>query len=338
MAITVKQFIEGIFLEEVKIALSQIQDPIDFLNSKIVYSDTETIVRQIPIDVSAVTRVDKYGDISGTAHKASYADRTYADDTYTMPYSNVVQFTIPFDRLYEFGLTKEMLSQPEDSLSAQNLAKFSEKAREEFAKLIRKILRNRKAEMVTALKELEAATHGARKPLGCEIVDVVGTRSTYWPYTNQLSTALDEDSYKVAVDVFASAQKTVDGADFGASRPVMLLHASSYTLAESIHLPELSVNELYRTPGGSIEMKAGSVKAVGVYGDSDNQDDWICLGADHQIYRKAMRDPFNGETNGIITRFYVSEDNGEVVFEVRDRSVVVIDSPIDILKSVVPGA
>jgi hypothetical protein len=336
MAITVKQFIEGIFLEEIKIALSQVQDPIDFLNSKVVYSDTETIVRKTAVDVSTIARVDQYGDVVGTAHKASYVDRTYPSDTYTIPFSNIIQFSIPFDRLYEFGLTKEMLSQNEDSLSATSLAKFSEKAREEFSKLIRKILRNRKTEMITALKELEAGTHDARKPLGCEIVDVVATRGTYWPYTNQLSTVLTEDSYKIAVDMFASSQKTVDGESYGISRPVILLHASSYTLAESIHLPDISVNELQRTAGGSIEMKAGSVKSVGVYGDSDNQDDWICLGADHQIYRKAMRDPFNGETNGIVARFYVSEDNGEVVFEVRDRSVVVIDSPIDILKSVAP--
>jgi len=338
-AITIKQLIEQVFVEEVKIAASKAVDPIDVLNSRLLYSNTETYVRQIPIDNSTVTRVDKYGDVTGTpgGEEASYADRAYADDVFTIPYSNVLRFSIPFDRLHEFGLTREMLESPANELSAADFTAISEKMREEFTKLIRKILLNRRNEMVSALKLLQAGDHGARKPLGVEIVAEASSRPTYWNYTNQLSTALDEDSYKTCVDIFASGQKTVDNASYGASRIQMILHASSYTLAEAIHIPNLSVNELHRTPGGSLDTKEAIIPAVGVYGDSDNPDEWIALGVNHEIYRLAMKDPFNGETNGIVARMYVNVDNGKVVFEVRDRSLVMINSPVDIVKAVIPG-
>lgn len=333
--VTIKQLIENIAVEEVMIEQSKILDVVDVLNNKISYSESEHVDRLIDIDDNEVSRVDSYGDVSGGGQDANYADRTWLDDSYKIPQSNIVSFTIPYDDLQKFGVTAEILNRSEDEIEASSLTAFSEKINKEVAKLVRKIMVNRRTEMETALAQLGTVSATSFcKPLGLPVVADASDRADHWNYDNLLGVALDEDSYKLGVNLFASNQKNVYNEKFGASRPVIVLHSSDYSLAESLHLPQVSVNQYFRNAGGSLESQIVGTNAVGVYSDTAHPNDWIMLGLNNQIKRKAMKSPFGKETMGITARIYFL-DNGSLRLEIRDRSVVVIDSPIDVLKSIV---
>lgn len=335
MAISILNVIEGMFIDSYKVKASMIEDPLDILARNIRYQTQSTILKSYRVDSWSKRRLDKYGDPVGGTHITKDADRVYTGESVDMPYSEALGFEIASDELHNWGITKEMLSMS-DEVKADDINKFAPKIVEKFVAMIREFKMGRREQIRTALKELSTSTSKARLALGTiPIVGEAADRPTYWTYTNELSTALDEDSYRTCVDMFQT-QKTIDNYDYGTSRPVMLLHSSSYSLAESIHLPDLSVNQYFRTAGGSLEQKVVAVKAVGIYGDTDHPDDWIALGPDHDISIVAMVDPFNGETEGIFARAYV-KDNGNLVFEVRERIEVVINSPIDIVKSVVPS-
>jgi len=339
MAITVKQAIEGTIIKELALEMSDVQDPIDYLNTIIQYTDQETIVRQTSVDTRTIARVDKYGKTADDSHIANYADRDYDSDTYTMPQSNILGFEIPYESLYRFGFDETIMERRADELELddENARRFSEMIKTEIRTLIREIIENRRTEMEDALRNLGTASAiAAQKPLSLPMVGDAADREDHWNYDNKLGVELDEDGYAMGVDLFATGQKNIKNQRYGTSRPIIVLHASSYTKAESIHLPMLSLRQDYLTAGGSLEpLVTGGAKAVGVYNDPDHPKDWIMLGAKHTIHRKCMVSATGKQTNGITVRIYNNAEIGSIVIEVRDRSVVVIDSPIDILKSVV---
>lgn len=337
---TIKELIEGTTLQEILVAQSDVQDPLDAINLMVEYVDTRHIIREIDVDTNVISTVDNYGNVVDDAQDQNIVDRTYTGDKYDIPNSKILSFTVPYDQLQEWEITPDVLNSMADQIEVEgsagdNFRKFSAKINTEVAKMVRRLMVNRRTELETVMAQI--GTVGATnycKPLGLPIAADAADRPNNWNYDNLLGVALDEDSYKLGVNLFATGQKNVYNEKYGNSRPLIVLHASDFTLAESVHLPDLSVNAFFRTPGGSLEQKIIGVKAVGTYGDTAHPNDWIMLGKKHQVKRKAMRSVGGKETLGFSVRA-IFLDNGSFRVEVRDRSVVVIDQPIDILKSIV---
>jgi len=343
MAVDVKEFIEKISMKELDEDLSQIKDVIEVLSEEKVLSTSDmTIVRQIGKDGSVVTTADKYGNFAST-YTANYEDRTYLKDQYTFPEFDGINITIPLTRLHLFGLTRNMLKDGA-TITNKQLMGIGEKLMPEIKKLIRKMRQKRRDQVRELLSNLQAPTQDSQKPLG--LAPVSTARTTAWAYTNQLALDLTVDNFKTAVDIFAGSQKTVNNEEYMISNPIMLMHASSYTKAEEIMLPNLSVNVLNRTPGDSILPERLNIKATGVYGDTANPNDWILLGENHKIYRLAFVTPVSERTDGtfVVVEWIPASGNADqtgkknsgLSITLYDKSIMVCDSALDIVKSVAP--
>jgi len=334
MATTVAELVKGIFLQDLDTGIKGMSDVIDYLSeNNIQTTDNTTIKRNVDHDTNAFHLVDKYGDTtaSSSANTSNLADRSYYEDTYDMAYSQQIQFVIPKDMLYRYtGVPAETLKAVGNTVSATTLDSIVEGLRPEFNKLVEKAKQKRRDEVTALLKGLGAGATASVLPLGEEAVDISSGRPNFFTYTNKLSAALDASEWKKCVNIFASNQKDVRNHDFKTSKPIILLHASDFSLAESIVLPNLSVNTNNRTAGNSL----GQIQAIGVYGDSSHSDDYVALGENHTIHRVAFVSAGNQLTNGLDFRLYAKE-NGSLVIEVWDRSEMVVDSPIDIVKSIV---
>jgi len=336
MATTVKEVLEGVLLQDVSNELSDVQDAIDFLSeSKIKLMPQRDTIRKIGIDGNVVTAVDKYGDLVAATADANYQDRTYLKDTYSMIEPTKITYTIPRQDLDLYGITPAILSAPANSVSESQIASMSAAIKAEWDELNKGKMRTyRRKQLRDALIALgRTGQTNPCLPLGLKIVDTAGSRTTAWTFTNKGTAALTTTVYKEVVNLFVAGQYNANNREYGISSPLWLLHAADFSLAESIHLPNDSVETQKRTPGGSYVPI--SAKSVSVYGDGTNTDDFIVLGKNHQIYRIARKDAGTASSNGLSARMYFIESNGALRIELYNHSEIVIDSPIDIFKAVV---
>jgi len=338
---TVRELMEGILLQDVNEGLSTFVDPIDILSeSNVILTDTRDILRKRDIDANAVTAVDKYGDSTGAAgvDTANDQDQTFASDQYTIGFSQIIKFEVPRDQFYRYGINEAMLNMDGEALDDDTFVNIINGLSTKIHSLTMKMNKHRKDQVRTLLANLgTAGASASQKPFGFLPVDVAGSRLTAWNYTNKLSAALDASEYDAAVDILAGYQKNAYNIEYGQSRPIILLHSSKFSLASKIHLPNISVNILNRNSGDAVAVAPSEVtgtKAVGVYNDTAHVNDWILLGANHKIYRRAMAQVNDLNNNGLTARIYVKE-NGTMVFELRNESEMVCDSAIDIIKSIV---
>jgi len=334
VTLSVKQLLEGVMLQQYSLFLAEIQDLIEVLSEqKIVTTLERTVVRKIGLDDNEMTQKDQYGDYDA-AGSANYVDRTYLKDTYDMPEPYTIDFIIPKSRWVNFGITEAMLQLDNSILTESQILAFTDGIKEEFGKLIRKGKQFRNNQVRFLLTNLETSALAWQTPYGFAPVDIAANRTTAFSYTNEFSAALTTAQYKLAVNLFASDQKDGYNNPSPISTPLMLLHASNFSLAEEIHLPAQSVNTLYRTAGDTLLEQTQNVKSVGVYGDTVSTADWVLLGKNHQIYRKTMVDAFGRPTNGVSFGIKIT-DNGSLKIWMDDESIMVCDSPEDILKAVI---
>ena len=342
MTVDVKQTLEKIMMNELVEGVSPITDVIDYLSEKkIVSTSKRTITRWTDKDANVLTNADKYGEMA-LAHSANYEDRTFIKDEYPIPTSDGISFVIPRDALDLFGITPEHVTSGKQ-ISAPQMEAVGTAFLPEIVKLVRKVKKVRRAQVRELLSELQAPTKASQKPLGLAPVALAGARTGgQWGYTNKLAVALDKASYSTAVNILASAQKNIYDEEYMISKPLMLLHASDFSKAEEIMLPHLAINILQRTHGDSILPETLNMKMSGTYGDTGNSADWILLGENHEIYRMAVVSPLNQKTNGLsvsiewipMTEANKANKQAGLRLTVYDRSFMVVDSALDIVKSV----
>jgi len=347
MAVDVKQQLELIAMQELVEGVSGIRDIVDVLSEeKIVSTQKLTVNRFTDKDGNVVTTADKYGAMAST-YIANYEDRTYVKDEYRFPQSDGIAFVIPRDALQLFNISKEMVNGSGTKVANNVMMSIGNALAPELRKLISDMKDARRAQVRYLLSTLDAPTLDWQKPLGLNPVDEASNRTTgQWAYDNKLDAALTVAEFKLAVNILQGKQKNVRNSDYMTSKPVMLLHNSDFSLAESIMLPNLSVNTLHRTAGDSILPERLSVKACDVYNGSDNTDNWILLGMNHKIYRMAFVTPLGEATNGLsvdvewipATLANVGKKEAGLRITLYDRSIMVCDSAIDIVKAVVPEA
>ena len=323
---TIKQFLQGIVLKEVQNEFSDLTDVIDVLsegNSEMTQELTSHPFAGI--DAGVVTTADVDG--TATAGNSTFANRTYLETSFDVNRHKEVSLTIALDNLISFGISKDVFNSERKLSIAECESFLSPKLMSEISKLATKIKQKRRAEVVALLTNLGTASATAsEKPLGLASVDTAISRTTAWAYTNKLTAVLSSSTLDHAVDIMAGNQKTVLNDVYGVSAPMMLIHASSYSLASTIFTPDITVNVNNRNSSDGIDVV---MKAVGVYGDTANSDDWVLLGKNHTIHRLLVDLGMGSEI--MVTFNWDAKNN--LKMSVLDRSQMVIDSCIDIVKS-----
>jgi len=329
---TVRQFLQGIVQQEMESQFSDITDVIDYLSeANTVETRDLTIHRTSGSDAGAVARVSATG--VGTGTDSNFSARSYLEDNYTLLTHKEVSLTIPFDDLGKYGLTKEILQSDKKMTEAEAAKILSPQLYAEIVKLANKMNQFRRDEVKALLANLGATAPNYQKPFGLSMVDTAASRTTAWAFTNKLTALLTTSTYDDAVDILAGDQKNVLNQDYKVSAPMILLHSSSYSLANTIHMPDLTVNVNNRNSGDGIDT---IVKAVGVYGDTANPTDWIVLGKNHTIHRVTYDLMNDGTfTNGIAVSYDWDTATNSLKLVFMDRSQMVVDSPQDIVKSIV---
>jgi len=342
MAMTAKEIIEGVFTVEIQEGMvSANPDAVTLLSEgKQFVTTVETHKRILGLDGNVLSTVAADGTVTSDADLAKLQDRTYTIESWDFPREERIRVSIPHEKLYQYGINNSTLgasiSTEVDMAAVNNVINGLDA---EKKKLLRKVKSSRRAQVVHLLSTLEAPTLAWQKTIdGKACVATAAARPDFYTYTNSLAlTTLDRAGFNEALDILASSQKNIENDDFERGDFVAGLHATRLSLMMDQVNPSGSVDVNSRSMADAMN---GGSKYVGVYLDTDNAADWILLGFDHSIRRLNFGGP--GVMDGIKVELHIVGSGGEqeenaygVEIVAFHRSIMVVDSPIGIVKNVV---
>ena len=344
MAMTSKEIIEGTFTTEIGNELTNGNpDAVTLLSEGKQFETTiETHKRIIGKDGNVVSTVDADGLVTNDTDLAKLQDRDYTTESWEFPGEERIRVSIPHVKLYQYGINNASLnavvSTDVDLMSTNNTMTGLEA---EKRRLLKKIKKFRRDQVKHLLSTLEAPTLPYQKTMGgYACVATAAARPLFYNYKNALAiTTFDTDAFNEALDILASSQKDVDNDDFERGDFVAGLHATRLSLMNAQVNPQGVINVNNRSMADAMD---GGSKYTGVYLDYANATDWILLGFDHSIRRLNFGGP--GMINGIKVEIHqigggqegeAKENAYGVELVAFVRSIMMVDSPIGIVKNVV---
>ena len=331
---TITELLNGLALKTIMEETSGFRDAIDELSSNTMRLEDYhlQLAREIRGNDWAVFAND--GTLPPTA-KQQLGTQTITEHLISIGNSIGIQDFIARDQFYKYGITSDMLS------SIDNLDSLSmEQAEALFIRIspfMQSLGKNVRSKLRQQVKDLLAnagyIAPAHQMPLGLDLVSDAAGRVAHWNYSNKLASPADAVLYDEMVDVLGGLQKDVDNDEnVEQSDPYIFLHSKKISIAGKLHAPNQTMDVDLRNAGDMVEGRMRAVKKIAVFGDSVHPQDSIMLGENHMIRRVYLEsDPIGSDLFEVI----IGMDLTGIRVTVRLRSIMVCQSPLDFVKSMV---
>jgi len=344
MAMTVKEHLQGVKTQE--IVVGQISDNPDAITllSEGIQTETKVVThnRILGTDGNVVSSVNADGTVTADADFAMLQSRTNVIESWEFPGEHRISISIPHESLYLYGLDTATLNRPVTTTADKNTVNSVINSLEsEFARLSRKVRAYRRNQAKYLVATLQAPTLDYQKTMGAKpCVANAADRPTYFNYDNKLElAAMEEAGLDEALNILYGSQKNSNNDDYEVGDFVAALHATKYSIPKRLVSPQDVANVNDRSLADS--MTAGS-KFIGTFLDTTNTSDWVILGSGHNIRRLNFAGP--NVVNGIKFEIHEIGSSGNIEGKnaygvdlvVFVRSIMVVDSPIGIVKNCTP--